>query len=56
MPQLRNCGLLCRSLLDRGVISVRDAAEALNLSERTLHRRLALEGATYLKLLDQSSI
>ena len=42
------------SLLDRGVISVRDAAEALNLSERTLHRRLALEGATYLKLLDQA--
>jgi AraC-like DNA-binding protein len=41
-------------LLDRGVISARDAAEALNLSERTLHRRLALEGATYLKLLDQA--
>jgi len=42
------------NLLDRGVISVRDAAEALNLSERTLHRRLSLEGATYLELLDKA--
>jgi AraC-like DNA-binding protein len=42
------------SLLDRGVISVRDASEALHLSERTLHRRLSLEGATYLELLDKA--
>jgi AraC-like DNA-binding protein len=42
------------NLLDRGVISVRDASEALNLSERTLHRRLSLEGATYLELLDKA--
>jgi AraC-like DNA-binding protein len=42
------------TLLDRGVISVRDASEALNLSERTLHRRLSLEGATYLGLLDKA--
>jgi AraC-like DNA-binding protein len=42
------------SLLDRGVISVRDASEALHLSERTLHRRLSLEGATYLGLLDKA--
>jgi AraC-like DNA-binding protein len=42
------------SLLDRGVISVRDASEALNLSQRTLHRRLSLEGATYLELLDKA--
>jgi AraC-like DNA-binding protein len=41
-------------LLDRGVISVQEAAEALNLSARTLHRRLSLEGATYLELLDKA--
>ena len=41
-------------LMDRGVISVRDAAEALNLSARTLHRRLSLEGANYLELLDKA--
>ena len=42
------------NLLDRGGISVQDAAEALNLSPRTLHRRLSLEGATYLQLLDKA--
>jgi AraC-like DNA-binding protein len=41
-------------LLDRGVISVQEAAQALNLSARTLHRRLSLEGATYLELLDKA--
>jgi AraC-like DNA-binding protein len=41
-------------LLDRGTVSVGDAATALGLSERTLHRRLALEGTTYSELLDKA--
>lgn len=36
------------------MISVQDAAEALSLSPRTLHRRLSREGATYLQLLDKA--
>jgi AraC-like DNA-binding protein len=44
------------NLMDRGVISARDAAEALNLSERTLHRHLSLEGASYLELLDKARL
>jgi AraC-like DNA-binding protein len=42
------------SLLDRGAVSVGDASKALGLSERTLHRRLSLEGATYSELLDKA--
>lgn len=42
------------NLLDRGVISVQDAAEALHLSARTLHRRLSAEGSSYLELLDKA--
>jgi len=42
------------NLLDRGVISAQDAAEALHLSARTLHRRLSAEGSSYLKLLDKA--
>jgi AraC-like DNA-binding protein len=40
------------SLLDRGAISAGDASKALRLSERTLHRRLSVEGVTYSALLD----
>lgn len=42
------------NLLDRGVISAQDAAEALHISARTLHRRLLSEGSTYLELLDKA--
>lgn len=44
------------SLLDRGLIAARSAAAALSVSERTLHRRLAREGTTYLELLDKTRL
>jgi AraC-like DNA-binding protein len=42
------------NLLDRGAISAEEASNALGVSERTLHRRLSLEGATYSELLDKA--
>jgi len=41
-------------LLDQGLISAQSAAEAVNLSVRTLHRRLLSERTSYLALLDKA--